>query len=350
MIHKATVRHLGEKRIINEIIRPLCSGSRAPIGVGDDAAMLDVPSGMSLLVSTDKIPEDLLALQVGLMDAFHHGRYLATVNVSDIAAMGGIPLGLLATLALPDDFSLDYLRDFIRGFVEGGAEWNVPVVGGDTGWGSTACLSATVIGAVEPDKVLTRSGAQPDNTVFVTGPIGGFGTALAYFIVAKPQGMKLPSNHESWLLDRLIRPRARVDGGRRLSVCGICTSCMDITDGVGQSLRELALASNCTFLIDEDRLPLHPATGAVATFLKVRTRTIVSSIGLDLELIGTLACLPDSIPEVLADLVVPIGYIKRGPPEVLISGAAGTFPMPETGWQHFTTRAKDMVMGLYSSD
>lgn len=95
MSTRVTVRDLGEKRIIAEIIRPLCGKTVVPIGIGDDAAMLAVPAGKNVVVSTDKIPEDLLAIQLGLMDVYHHGRYLATVNISDIAAMGGDPAGLV---------------------------------------------------------------------------------------------------------------------------------------------------------------------------------------------------------------------------------------------------------------
>lgn len=346
----ATVSDFGEKGIIKELIRPLCESSKIPLGVGDDAAMLEIPAGLHMLVSTDKIPEDLLAIQLGLMDSFKHGRYLATVNISDIAAMGGIPIGLLATLALPADFSFDYLREFIRGFVAGGAEWDAPVVGGDTGWGSSVCLSATIIGAVEPDKVLTRSGARPNDTVFVTGPVGGFGTALAYFTVAKPRGLNLPPDQEAWLLDRLILPQARVDAGRRLATSGVCKACMDITDGVSQSLRELAAASGYSFVIDEHRLPIHPATSTVAAFLEVPVRRIVFGIGLDLELIGALACGLDTIPQGLADLVYPIGQVQEGQPEAFIADGAVVLPVPKNGWQHFSTRAMDMVRQLCSNE
>lgn len=134
MSKRVTVRDLGEKRIIAEIIRPLCGKTVVPIGIGDDAAMLAVPAGKNVVVSTDKIPEDLLAIQLGLMDAYHHGRYLATVNISDIAAMGGDPAGLVVTLALPDDFSVSYLTDLYRGLVDGCKEWDISVVGGDLGW------------------------------------------------------------------------------------------------------------------------------------------------------------------------------------------------------------------------
>jgi thiamine-monophosphate kinase len=213
---KPIVADLGEKRIIREIIRPACQNQAVDVGVGDDAAIIAFPPNRRLVISTDKIPEDLLAIQLGIMDAFHHGRYLATVNISDIAAMGAEPLGLLCTLALPNTFEVGYLKEFINGFVAGGAEWNVPVVGGDTGWGSSVCVSATAFGCIESGNALLRSGAQVGDRIFVSDDIGGFGAALAYFVVAKSRGLQLSQDEEHWLRDKLIRPIARVDVGRAL--------------------------------------------------------------------------------------------------------------------------------------
>ena len=150
---RAIVSDWGEKRIIREIIGPICNSPAIEIEVGDDAAVLNFPAGQQIVISCDKIPEDLLALQLGLMDPFSHGRYLATVNLSDIAAMGGQPLGLLCTLAIPDTFELEYLRAFVEGFAAGGAEWSTPVVGGDTGWASSVCfgigLDLELLGTVQ---------------------------------------------------------------------------------------------------------------------------------------------------------------------------------------------------------
>lgn len=337
-----TVSHLGEKRIVREIIKPICTSGRACVGVGDDSAVLDFPAGEQLLASTDKIPEDLLAIQLGLMSAFQHGRYLAIVNISDIAAMGGKPIGLLCTLVLPNGFSLEYLRQFMRGFVAGGAEWNVPVVGGDTGWGSSACFSATALGSVESGRALLRSGAQPGDKIFVSGTVGGFGTALAYFIAAKPSGFALSNDEEAWLKHKLVNPTARVDIGRVLSQTGTCTSCMDITDGVGQSLRELAEASDLHFVVYPDRLPVSPITHKVANFLGKKTQDIVFWIGLDLELIGTVTAVSRQ-----PDLHL-IGEVREGRNQVSVCDGEHVSPLDIEGWQHFVGSAMEMVRKQYS--
>lgn len=341
---RLTVSDLGEKRIIREIVKPLNPDADSLVGIGDDAAVVKFPTGSDLVISCDKIPEDLLAIQFGLMDAHHHGRYLAMVNLSDIAAMGAKPLGLLLTLALPADFDLDYLREFVAGFHAGGAEWDARVVGGDTGWGSVLCLSATAFGTIEGEP-LRRSGARAGDELFVTGPVGGFGTALAYFGVARPRGLLLGAADEAWLLDRLIRPQARVAIGLELKRLGVCTSCIDITDGFGQSLREIADASCVGLEVRWSDLPLHRTTLEVAAFLERPPQDLVFGIGLDLELVGTLrdrSIVADAGLFVIGRAIEEEGvvYEKDG------RRTAVTTP----GWQHFRLPALELLRRMYASE
>lgn len=338
-----TVSELGEKRIIRDLVKPIFRYSRAAAGVGDDAAVLSFPAGEQLVISTDKIPEDLLSIQLGLMNARDHGRYLAMVNISDIAAMGAKPLGLLCTVAIPNNFDLQYLEEFFAGFGEGGEEWNVPVVGGDTGWGSAVCMSASAFGSIEPGLALLRSGADVGDTIFVSGLIGGFGTALAYFVVAKQHGMRVDADSELWLKRRLIRPEARVATGRMLALSRQCTSCMDITDGVGQSLRELSEASNARLNISVKDLPLHPSTFAVAEFLGRPVEHLVFGIGLDLELVGSYKR-GKSLPSELH----PIGLVVPGSPGVFLTDNGIYKELNVPGWQHFAGSAMEIARNIYS--
>jgi thiamine-monophosphate kinase len=337
-----TVADLGEKRIVREIVKPIFRGNSAAVGVGDDSAILNFPSGERLVISTDKIPEDLLSLQLGLMRPSDHGRYLAAVNVSDIAAMGGKPLALVCMLALPNGFSLTYLEEFLSGLAAAGEKWGAPVVGGDTGWGSCICMAATAVGSIEPHLALLRSTARPGDQVFVSGTVGGFGTALAYFIVANQLGLRLRTEWEDWLKERLVRPEPRIKIGRTLALSGKCTSCIDITDGVGQSLRELSEASNVEFCVDVNALPIHPSTFAVAEFLNRPVEHLVFGIGLDLELIGTFQAEKSLPPDLTA-----IGTIRDGS-GVSLRYSNGTRPLDIPGWQHFSGSAMEIARQLYS--
>src|SRR5262249_39276432 len=91
----ATVRDVGEKQLIEDTVKRVFDGDPAPAGVGDDCAVLPLPADSVLLATTDRVPADLIARRLGLMDSYGLGRYLACLNLSDIAACGGRPAGLL---------------------------------------------------------------------------------------------------------------------------------------------------------------------------------------------------------------------------------------------------------------
>ena len=332
---KKLISDIGEKGLLRDIVWPICRTDKVLLGVGDDAAVIAIPSGHNIVVSTDKIPEDLMALKIGLMSYWQYGRYLATVNISDVAAMGGVPIALLSTLALPKDFEVDNLRAFVEGFVAGGAEHGVPVVGGDLGGASAMCVSGTIIGHIEAGKELKRSTAQLGDIAFVSGIIGGFSTALAYFVVAKPQGFSLPAAHEEYLKSKLTMPQAKVATGRLLAQSGKCTSCQDITDGVGRTLHEIATASSVSFRLNWASLPIHPSTFLVAESLAIPVEKIVFGIGLDLELIGTLA--PDMINHqaVASQEIYAIGIVKTNTETNSFERDGQIHPISPIGWQHF---------------
>jgi thiamin-phosphate kinase len=237
------------------------------------------------------------------------------------------------------------LEIFGIGVVAGGAEWNVPVVGGDTGWGSSVCVSATAFGAIESGNALVRTGAKVGDRIFVSGNVGGFGAALAYFIVARPKGLSLSEVEERWLRDQLIRPIARVDVGRALFASALCTSCIDITDGLGQSLREIAEASRVCLRIEFDSLPVHATTSKVANMLGCGLEKIVFGLGLDLELLGTVgtqqsAALPSGLRY--------FGQVIGGEPGVIIDYGNRKSSLPVAGWQHFKGSAMELVREMYA--
>lgn len=343
-----TVRDVGEKALLRDVIWPLCRGALVPLGVGDDAAVLSVPAGYNLLVSTDKIPTDLLAMQLGLMTWGEYGRYLAAVNISDIAAMGGIPTALLSTLALPSNFRVQHLKEFYAGFVAGGQEFGVPVVGGDLGENSTLCVSATILGIVETNCELRRSTAKPGDVVFTTGQLGGFSTALAYFISAKPNGFSLSNDYEKYLKDKLTNPQPRVSIGRSLSLSKVCTSCQDVTDGVGRTLHEIAVASQVSFDIIWDRIPVHPASQLVANFLAIPVEELIFGIGLDLELVGTLDRMALQTPLLKDPAISVIGDVLSGGKNTVMKDGSKN-ELSSKGWQHFVGDPLEIARRNYAN-
>ena len=336
-----TLRDLGEKRLVREVLKPLLPAVVDGVGAGDDAAVVPFPAGARLVASSDKIPEDLLAVEFGLMSPTEQGRYLVAVSVSDIAAMGASPLGTLLTLALTDDYLVEDLRELVAGAVAAGREWGAPVLGGDTGSGSAVCMSSSSFGYITGDRTLTRSDAVPGDLIAVSGPLGGFGAALAYF-AARIDGTapKLSPEVSEGLRRCLVYPTPRVDLAPRLISGDWCHACMDITDGLGQSLRELSEASDIGFQISAESIPINPLALTVSDALNLDLYELVFGIGLDLELLVTIGS--DGVDDARDCGVMAFGEVQVEKKIVIERNGTKT-GVPGRGWEHFGGNVREYL-------
>lgn len=171
------------------------------------------------------------------------------------------------------------------------------------------------------------------------------GQHLTVLTEASLDAIEAACSEEAYLLEKLIRPIARVDVGRALLASGDCSSCMDMTDGAGQSLRELAEASNVSIEIDYSKLPINPIVHKVAKLLNSSVEKIVFGIGLDLELLGTTRTTSHS----LSSRLKYFGRVVGGGPGAVIDYGTRKGPIPVSGWQHFTGSAMDKVRQMYEA-
>lgn len=349
-----SIAGLGEKRLIAEIIRPAFAAGTAEVDIGDDAAVVSIPDGASVVVTTDKIPERLIAYGLGLMDDAQLGRYLVAANLSDLAAMGATPAALLLCLCLPPDYGLDKLRQLVQGAAAAAREFDTPIVGGDTGGGSALCLSATAIGWAPRGTSLQRSGAKPGDRLLATGMPGKFGTALAYYLVARPAGCELSAEAQRELCGALCVPSPRVAQGTFLRASGKAHACQDVSDGVAQTAHELADASGLGVQIDLGQLiaAAPSCAGEVAKRCSAGIEMVLLGPGADYELMF-------AAPRENCDWIVDefrrrawpvsiIGEFHDG--ERLIRDVDGTTrPLPH-GWQHFSGKSDvDAIRSTYGS-
>ncbi len=216
------------------------------LGIGDDAAILDIPEGYELVVSTDTLnagvhfPQETSARDIGY-------KSLA-VNLSDMAAMGAKPLAVNLSLSLPDSDD-GWLTTFAEGFFELAAKHNVQLMGGDTTCGGLS-ISVTVMGVVEKGSAIRRSGAQAGDLIYVTGTVGDAGAAL----LALLGELHLTGPQQRALVDRLNRPTPRVETG--LSIQGYASACIDISDGLAADLGHMLDQSNVGAALYVDQIPL----------------------------------------------------------------------------------------------
>lgn len=214
-------------------------------GVGDDGAVLDVPSGERLVVSTDTTVEDVHFRRDWLTPE-EIGWRATQAALSDLAAMGAAPLGVLLALTVPTTWQVDLaaLADGIAAATRG---QGVPIVGGDVTRGDRLALAITVLGhAARP---LSRAGARPGNALYVTGRLGGPGAALSAWV----------SGNEPAPADRarFARPVARIAAGQWLSAQG-ATAAIDISDGLAGDAAHLAAASDLGVVLELESVPCVP--------------------------------------------------------------------------------------------
>ena len=215
-------------------------GTRAR-GLGDDSAVLTVPPGEQLVVSTDQSVERVHFLREWLSPR-EIGRRATTAALSDIAAMAAEPLGVLVALALPRTW-LEHAEELADGIGDAIDEANTVVLGGDLSASEELVLALTVLGsAAHP---LRRSGARVGDRIYVTGVLGGPGAAVRDWRagVAPAIGAR----------ERFVHPRARLREARWLARAG-AHAAIDISDGLLGDLAHLAAASGVRIVVDLDAI------------------------------------------------------------------------------------------------
>lgn len=334
-----TLADVGEKVLLGDYLLPLCREVCGDHGLGDDAAVLPGTAESDLVLTTDRVPTDLLAIRFGLMSPANLGRYLVAVNVSDLVATGADPIGTLVTCAMPSETLISELLQTMHGAYVAGAAWGAPVVGGDTKWSAERSLSATAVGLVQKGGRWDRRGASPGDLLYVTGPIGASGAALRYF-AGKERGTlrrTLSASQEGELAAAIVLPVPRVDLLEPLRRCGPPSAAIDLSDGLAQCASELAGQSSVKAVIELSRLPIPKVAAAVAEALGKQVIELVLGIGLSLEL---LIALPSSATP--PPLSVRIGHVEQGS-GVVVETASVQSPLTADGFEHFRRRAIDFV-------
>jgi len=306
------VSDFGEKKLIERIAEKskdfeLNFDNNLNSYIGDDAALIDFKNNFkkekSYLVATT----DLLIQKYHFppeMSFFQIGWKAVTVNVSDIAAMGAKPLGILVSLAIPSKLSIESFDKMIDGILEACNYYKIPLIGGDTNEGDEIIISGTALGKVQQRIAKKKHGFEIGDKVAITGQLGL--AALGFELLKKEnkeiieksiENKRISKNIVDLSIESALNPKARLDKGIILSE--IASSCTDITDGLASELYELFNAdkkfnkdNNLGIRIYEDKIANEPLFNEMYNLSKILNKDIfdiIFHIGEDFELLFTFS-------------------------------------------------------------
>jgi thiamine-monophosphate kinase len=300
------------------------SGEGVALGIGDDCALLTLPPGEQLAVSTDTLVAGVHFPEVS--DPFLLGQRALGVSASDLAAMGATPVAFTLALTLPD-VDANWLQAFARGLNLMAQGCGLRLAGGDTTRGPLS-LTLTVFGRVPAGQALTRGGAQPGDLLCVGGTLGEGAGALTLVLNQR----QAPASIAEVLLARYWSPQPQLALGQALR--GKASAALDISDGLLADCGHIALASGVRLAVERERLPLSPPL--LALLGQPAAQQAALSGGDDYLLAFTLP------PRHLAGLLEAdwpihvIGRVEAGEGVALIDAHGRDIPVLKRGYQHFS--------------
>jgi thiamine-monophosphate kinase len=225
----------GEHAFVEWVRRRTPTHPDVKIGPGDDAAVLTGFGTADLIVTTDMLL-DGSCFSLSEAGPRRVGRKAMGVNLSDIAAMAGIPRAAVVSVGLPRTGGQSIAEELFLGMKELASEFNTPIVGGDTNsWDGPLVISVTVLGTVGNKGPVARNSAKSGDWLFVTGPLGG--SILGHHLDFTPRVHEALELHERFDLHAMI----------------------DISDGFALDLHRLCEASGCGAIVDADKVPVSDA-------------------------------------------------------------------------------------------
>jgi thiamine-monophosphate kinase len=332
------VGELGEFALIARLQRFL-QGPMAPHvvrGMGDDCAVVRASPGMELLLTTDTQEEGVHFRREWSTPQDIGWRCLA-VNVSDIAAMGGAPLGALVALCLPATLDLVFVDAFYEGMQALARQYRCPIIGGNiTQAAARLSVTIAVLGEVPRGQSVYRSGAQVGDEIWVTGELGGAKAGLE----ALRQPRKVANLDTEQVLARYRRPTPRVQEAQYLREYGKIRSLVDLSDGLSSDLSHICEASGVGAQLQATSIPMHAQTRCVAQALQADALAYALHGGEDFELCltappGHLSPLQAAFVQRFHCPLVRVGTILVGSGVTLCLADGTQSPLHAQGYDHF---------------
>jgi len=319
----------GERNLV-KMVKSICKkGKGIVIGIGDDAAAVEV-NGKCVVATTDMLiskPHFPPSTMPRLM-----GRKSVAVNLSDLAAMGARPLGLIFSVGLPRSLDVDFVREIVMGMDKAAQEYGTSVVGGDINECEELVISGAAFGICGKKTLMRRSGARPGDLVAVTGSLGAASAGLSILMEGKAGKRYMD------IINAQLNPVPRIREGVALAESGAATAAIDITDSLASNLWQIARESRVRIVLEEESLPVHPLVRVYAKEAGLNPMDFVLFGGEDFELLLTLkrTRLEDAQAAIrrYGVPITQIGRVERGS-GVFIKKNGKLKRLPDRGYEHF---------------
>ena len=308
-------------------------------GIGDDAAVFILNDTEFGLIATDMLLEGI-HFDLTYVPLKHLGYKAVAVNVSDIAAMNGLPTQITVSIGLSSRFTVEAVEELYAGIRAACEAYNLDLIGGDTTSSrSGLVISVTVLGVVPKDKITYRNTAQANDVVCVTGDLGSAYLGLQLLerekqeYLANPDMQPSLSEERAYLMQRQLRPDARTDMVHELRDLGVLpTAMIDVSDGLASELLHLCRQSGTGVVIFDENIPIDDQAQLTATEFGISPITAALNGGEDYELLFTIR------PQEFEKLknhprITAIGYLTADPKQMVLATRAGQqTPLKAQGW------------------
>ena len=341
-----TLAEIGERGLLRHIRQRLPATAGVTVGPGDDAAAVEI--GPLVLVTTDCLVEGVHFTRE-VAPARLLGRKALTINLSDVAAMGGIGRYATVSLLLPPDVTLGWVDALYDGLLERAAEVGVGIIGGNLARSGTGIVvDVTLLG--DAGRLLLRSGARPGDLVVVTGTLGGAAEGARLLqegarldddaqLVATGLWTESSSAAVVACLRAQLDPRPPFAVARSIAERGLARAGMDLSDGLSTDLFDLCTESGVAARVDTASLPVDPRAAGLARASGGDPLELALHGGEDYQLL--LAIAPDELGEVreiarvFGAEVTAVGEFVEGAPALRLRDGSGERPLERRGHDHF---------------
>lgn len=331
------LRDVGEFGFIDRIAAMVSRAGDDPrvvLGIGDDAALLDLGGPELVAVTTDAMLEGR-HFRLDWLAPAEVGWRAAAGALSDLGAMGATPSSAFCSVGLPPDWPVEDADALLEGIARSTEAVGGLLTGGDVIASDRVLIDIMALGQVPRGRQLTRHTARAGQVLAVTGALGAPAAAVA-MLAARGRGAL--AEHQA-VRARFARPEPRIAAGRTIAESGLASAAIDISDGLVQDAGHIAERSHLRAVIAAERVPIADGCREVAAILNADALTWALSGGEDFELLIALdeADLDAlrALPPVAGIGLTIVGHLEEGEGAIAVNASGEEIDLPRGGWNHF---------------